>query len=258
MGGERTLRNLASTTHVVMDKTGTLTEGRLSVAATFLEPGIDSSVCSGLLYLTEKEAAQAHPAGKAVFQWALSHLNDGQKRVWNTAQVTDRHTTAGKGVSCVVNTSEGRKYSAHVGSARFLLQADIQTPQQNQDYESSNSSLVYFAIDGQHAGHLLLQDTIRGEATAVIETLKSSGLTITMVSAQISIATKLQHAILTSYIAHWRYCGISIASFSYTWHPSSVGTLVTTRKASVDPRFTEARQYSCYGMWPKFITGSQC
>jgi Cu+-exporting ATPase len=157
MGGEQTLRSLSSITHVVMDKTGTLTEGRLRVIACDLRPGIDQAMCNRLLYLAERDSAQSHPAGKAVFQWALQQLESAEKSKLSNANVTDCQNIPGKGVSCVISYPGGRSYSVHIGSLSFLQESDVPFENSEQFYETANSVLVHFAFNGKYAGHLLLQ-----------------------------------------------------------------------------------------------------
>jgi P-type Cu+ transporter len=157
MGGERTLRSLSSITHVVMDKTGTLTDGRLRVIACDLRSGIDQMVCNRLLYLAERDSAQSHPAGKAVFQWALQQLESAEKRKFGSASVTDCQSIPGKGVSCVISHPNGRRYLVHIGSLSFLQESDVQCADSEQFHRSANSVLVHFAFNRSYAGHLLLQ-----------------------------------------------------------------------------------------------------
>jgi Cu+-exporting ATPase len=157
MGGEKTLKKLSSITHIVMDKTGTLTEGRLKVTACDLKSGIDPVLCNRLLYLAEREVAQFHPAGKAVFQWALKQLQSAEKSKLSDFRVTDCHNNLGKGVSCVVWHTDGRRHSVHIGSLNFLLESDVVCPEGKHFHESTNSMLVHFAFNGEYAGYLILQ-----------------------------------------------------------------------------------------------------
>jgi Cu+-exporting ATPase len=158
MGGERTLKDLSSITHVVMDKTGTLTRGQLQVTACHLKPGIDQAFSYHLLYLAERGVAQSHPAGKAVFQWALQQLESSEKTLLSNSVVTNLRNTPGKGVSCVISHTEGTCHTVHVGTMDFLREADVHGVESlKHAHESPNSVMVYFAFDEKYAGYLMLQ-----------------------------------------------------------------------------------------------------
>jgi cation transport ATPase len=174
LGGAWTIDDLSKLTHVVMDKTGTLTEGRLQVRR------VDSTSFSGrkdlfyrLIAAAEREEAQCHPVGGAVFQWALSNMGEDDKRLQSTTAIRNFDSCPGKGISCEVEGHPDAWYSIHVDSPSFLLEKHISLPSETTHTANASTTSVHFAINGMLAGTLHLQGVIRHEAHAVISTLQS-------------------------------------------------------------------------------------
>lgn len=187
LNGARTIDNLSKLTHIAMDKTGTLTEGRLAItSADFASQfTLQKNLCYRLLCAAEREEAQSHPVGKAVFQWALTQLEDEDRRLQSTVSTRKLNSIPGKGVSCEVEGPYATWYEVHVGNASFLLESNILIPPFSHKspppiFESSTA--VYFAINSIFAGKLQLQDIIRPNAPAVISKLQSLGLNLSMLT----------------------------------------------------------------------------
>ncbi|KAK3700407.1 hypothetical protein LTR37_016018 [Vermiconidia calcicola] len=184
-GGAETLKSIATLSHFVMDKTGTLTTGKLSVAE-----------CEGpfddfqriLICAAERDDAQTHPVAQAVFQWALTSLDEEQRRLVNAAEVRKYLVNHGNGISCDVQLHpDDGSYAFHAGSERFLLEAGIEIsnhPKKSND--AGNETLVHFAFNTKYSGSLHLRDTVRPEAAAVIAHLKSKlSLDIAMLTGDV-------------------------------------------------------------------------
>lgn len=156
-GGARTLENLDQCASLVMDKTGTLTEGVLHVDSCQFVRGVDPRLCYLLLLHAEKEIAQSHPAGKAIFQFALQQLqvSSGEKLMFS--KVEDYRYVPGQGVSCKVFMPDGRRHFVVVGSRSFLTQSDASRTLPLLREDSPGLNEVQFSIDGKLAGSLFLE-----------------------------------------------------------------------------------------------------
>jgi cation transport ATPase len=156
VGGARTLESLDKISTCVMDKTGTLTEGRLRVDSCHFEDGVDATLCYQLLFLVEREIAQSHPAGKAIFQFALQQLELADAKVGVLSEVKNYRYIPGQGVSCVVRTPNAMSHSIFIGSRSFLTQSDIllNTPLSSESMPEINEVLL--ALNGRFAGILSL------------------------------------------------------------------------------------------------------
>lgn len=182
-GGSRTIEKLATLTHMVMDKTGTLTTGRLSV--THVNGYLDARQCM-LICAAEREDALVHPVARALFKWALSQLGEQQRSLQNVLEVTRLSNGSTQGVICKVYNRGGSKnvtdHTIHIGNATFLREHGIDESIAK-TRPPGNGIAVYVAIDRQHIATVLLQDAIRKETPSVVQTLKSKfGHSVTMLT----------------------------------------------------------------------------
>ncbi|KEF63530.1 uncharacterized protein A1O9_01508 [Exophiala aquamarina CBS 119918] len=186
LNGARTIENLSKLSHIVMDKTGTLTEGRLAITSADFASQFTSRkhLCYRLLCAAEREEAQNHPVGKVVFQWALTQLEDEDRRLQSSVPVRKLNSTPGKGISCEVEGPYTAWHEVHIGNASFLLENNISIPPPSHKSPPTleSGTAVYFAINNLFAGKLQLQDIIRPNAPAVISNLRSLGLSLSMLT----------------------------------------------------------------------------
>ena len=180
-GGIRTMRALCKATYIVMDKTGTLTRGNLDVVSHHFdgEGRFNRDTCFRLLAAAEAEDARVHPVAKAVFKWALTMSNSsGMVRFSEHVNKTrNLRSVPGKGTSCQVQTLANVWTEVSIGSAAYLEKSGIEVA-----LESIDASRVYFAFDRRYSGYICVQDTIRPEASSVIQSLLSDGLRVTMLT----------------------------------------------------------------------------
>ncbi|KIX96807.1 uncharacterized protein Z520_07527 [Fonsecaea multimorphosa CBS 102226] len=196
-GGVDAFKKLSRLTHVVMDKTGTLTEGKLQIAdESFNEPfRADSSkreLCYSLLSAAERGVSQTHPVARAVFQWCVKQLiatsrpkeSRGLMTEPGAAPVRNVSSVTGKGVYAEAQGDAQVWHAVHIGSERFLSENGISIAPTTTALlgKIQGTTEVHFAIDGKYTGSFTLQDTIRRGASSVIESLKSLGLRMTMLT----------------------------------------------------------------------------
>ncbi|CAO2651637.1 Nn.00g042070.m01.CDS01 [Neocucurbitaria sp. VM-36] len=189
-GGIQTMENLNKATHVVMDKTGTLTEGRLNVVSCQFDRGLrlNRTICYRLLAAAEVEEARVHPVAKAIFKWALSNTQQNER---STAMCTISKTrnltqVLGKGVRCEVNAYLDEWIMVHAGTSAFLGENEIAIP----SYEGEDilgASMVHFAFDKRYGGRICVRDTLRHEAPTVVNGLREDGLQMTMLTGDTAI-----------------------------------------------------------------------
>ncbi|KIW09924.1 hypothetical protein PV08_11700 [Exophiala spinifera] len=184
LNGARTIENLTKLTHVVMDKTGTLTEGRLQVVGAEFTAFFrtDQSLCYRLVCAAERTEAEFHPVGRALFQWALRQMDVREKRYLATTAVRNFSSHPGKGLSCEVEIAHENWRTVHIGSMDFLHNCRIPVAPQNSFPTHQSTMEVYFAVNFAFAGSIHLQDAVRAEAANVVSTLKSLGLEVSMLT----------------------------------------------------------------------------
>lgn len=163
-GGIETMESLQRATHIVMDKTGTLTEGRLSVISCHFDEGLKMSkqLCYRLLAAAEVEDARVHPVAKAVFKWALSSSQQDEKTLKpdTIAKVRNITQVPGKGVQCEVNSQRDAWIPVHIGTPAFLAENGVAIPLSGKE-DNVDISRVHFAFDKRYAGHLCVQVRLR-------------------------------------------------------------------------------------------------
>ena len=153
------LEQLAHVDVLVVDKTGTLTEGRPSVMAVDVEPGFTEAEVVRLAAGVER--GSAHPLAAAVVAAAES-------RRLPIPAVSRFMSTTGKGVSGVVDG-----HAVDVGSADF-----VGRPFQGRQGQTS----LFVAIDGRVAGVISVADAIRATTAEAVSMLRADGLTIVMLT----------------------------------------------------------------------------
>ena len=156
---------------LVVDKTGTLTEGRPAVTA--LQP-VGSIERSELLRLAASlERGSEHPLADAILRAAK---DEGLA----LSEASSFDSPVGRGVVGVV---DGRTIA--IGSRSFAQEhgADITSLEAEADaLRRQGATVVFVALDGQLAGLISISDPIKATARAAIDALKAEGLRIVMMT----------------------------------------------------------------------------
>jgi Cu+-exporting ATPase len=165
-GGEP-LERLARVDTVVLDKTGTLTEGTPQVVnAEVMTPEALDAVLS-------VEALSEHPLALALVEYARAHGATGRS-VRNFAAV------AGRGARAEVDGKQ-----VLVGTEAFLRDAGVRldpVASRALEWATEGQTPVLVSIDGAPAGVFGIADTLRPEAADVVVRLKQQGLDVVMLT----------------------------------------------------------------------------
>src|SRR5712664_2176221 len=147
------LETLAKVDTLVVDKTGTLTEGKPQVARINLFAGTSFTNDSLLSMAATLERLSEHPLARAIVAAA-------EEKHLPLSTPSEFRATSGRGVEGFVS---GKRVI--VGTASFLREQGIEIPaeQQATDPQQKSSAVtpVYVAVDGRLAGLFLLSDTIK-------------------------------------------------------------------------------------------------
>lgn len=160
--GSNYIEQLSKITKVVMDKTGTLTEGIFKVVAIHHNTIDENKI---LEYAAFAESASSHPIAKSV--------KDAYAKEIDISRVKDIKEIAGKGVAAIVDEKE-----VLVGN-RKLMEAN------NVDYIkcSEIGTVLHVALDKKYLGHILINDAIKPGSKQTIEKLRKLGISkITMLT----------------------------------------------------------------------------
>jgi Cu+-exporting ATPase len=170
------LETLAKVDTLVVDKTGTLTEGKPEVAAIAAAPESGFTQDRLLRLAASVESASEHPLARAIVRRA-------KEQGVELAGVTDFQAFPGGGV-------KGRVLdcSVVVGTARFLEEQNFRPLSPAHLYSGfgvdglASSSIVCIGIDGNFAGVLTLVDTVKESASEAIRALRADGMRIVMLT----------------------------------------------------------------------------
>ncbi len=157
--GGQTLDALSRLKTLILDKTGTLTFGNLSIRAIHLSPGVDEHHFWQVLASAEKYSE--HPAGRTAYK-------EGVKRIGEVADPTDFKLYKGKGVVAEVG---GEKIVA----GTELLFADLGLPVPTVPNDALGS-VFWVASNGQLIGSVEVADVPRPEAAASLLRLRALGV----------------------------------------------------------------------------------
>jgi Cu+-exporting ATPase len=156
---------------LVVDKTGTLTEGKPKVIAVVPAQGSDEAEVLRLAASVER--ASEHPLARAVVEAAA-------ERGLTLADATDFDAPAGKGV---VGTVSGRKVA--LGNARFLKEAGASVAElasQAEGLRQQGATAIFIAVDGRAAGVIGIADPVKASAAAALSALRQDGVRIVMLT----------------------------------------------------------------------------
>jgi Cu+-exporting ATPase len=156
---------------LVVDKTGTLTEGRPKVVQVETAPGFTADEV--LRKLASVERASEHPL-------ALAIVMDAQERKLALSPVTDFDSPVGKGV---VGTVEGE--SVVSGSARFLAEHSIATSALDRAAEQQRqqaATVIFVGVGGRLAGFVAIADPIKPTTPEALRALAGAGVRVVMLT----------------------------------------------------------------------------
>ncbi|MEO8652303.1 MAG: heavy metal translocating P-type ATPase [Hyphomicrobiaceae bacterium] len=156
---------------LVVDKTGTLTEGKPSVVAIKTAGGIAET---DLLRLTASlERSSEHPLAAAI-------VRSANEKGLLLAQPESFDSPVGKGVT---GTVDGR--ALVVGNQRIMTDAGVDTAALDaaaDEMRADGATAIFVAIDGKAAGIIAIADPIKASSPAAIAALKDAGIRIVMLT----------------------------------------------------------------------------
>jgi Cd2+/Zn2+-exporting ATPase len=170
--GSNFLDSIAQISQVVMDKTGTMTEGVFDVQEVHLQPEfLESRI---LDFANALESKSTHPIATAI----KKHVGE----IDSSIALENVEEIAGHGLKAQV---EGKELL--VGNFKLMDKYSI-------PYSIDPSGIVYtlvaIAYEGKFAGYLTIADSIKADALLTITQLKSMGVGITMLSGDKSNVVK--------------------------------------------------------------------
>jgi Cu+-exporting ATPase len=154
---------------LIVDKTGTLTEGKPSFERAVAAPGFTEDEV--LQLAASLDQGSEHPLAEAIVRTAR-----GRKLVLDKPQGFE--SASGIGVSGSVN---GRRLG--LGNTTLMTQLGVEPATLKTDAEAlraEGASVMYLAVDGALAGLLAVSDPIKSSTREALDTLKAAGIRVVM------------------------------------------------------------------------------
>jgi Cu+-exporting ATPase len=165
------LETLGMVTTVVVDKTGTLTEGKPRLTA--IEVEHDGEEDEVLRLVASLERASEHPLGAAI-------VDEAKERSLNLVDVNDFDSVTGQGV---VGNVDGRKIA--IGNSKLMDREGIQLGERAaraEELRHEGKTVLFVAIDGKAAGLIGVSDPIKASTGTAIKALHDMGLKVIMLT----------------------------------------------------------------------------
>lgn len=156
---------------LVVDKTGTLTEGKPSVTQIVPVAGYDADEL--LRLASGVERASEHPLGLAI-------VNAATDAGLAIPEVSDFDSPTGKGV---IGTVDGRRIL--LGSSSFLGNNSIDTSALAAEADrlrADGATVIFLGIDEQVAGIIAIADQVKDTTPAALEALRAEGIEVVMLT----------------------------------------------------------------------------
>ena len=156
---------------MVLDKTGTLTQGKPTVTDIIVQPGFTEAEI--LRFAAAAERGSEHPLGEAICEAAQAQ--------GLPLEATQAFTAVpGQGIRTTVGTR-----TVLVGNAQLLQEAGVACDHMTEMADAlaqSGKTPVYVAVHGQGAGLIAVADTIKPHAKAAVAALQELGLEVFMMT----------------------------------------------------------------------------
>ncbi|WP_181236205.1 heavy metal translocating P-type ATPase [Enterococcus avium] len=162
--GGGALEKIAHLTTIVLDKTGTITEGKPVVA------DFEAADPQALAYLTSLEQHSEHPLAKAIYHYGKDQVE--------ILPVDNFESLTGQGVTGVIN---GQSY--FVGSKRGLKERNISFPEDRVLALEEEGKTVMFLTDStKMLAMISVTDQVKASSKAAIAALHQSGIKVKMLT----------------------------------------------------------------------------
>ncbi|PTM39418.1 Cu+-exporting ATPase [Bosea sp. 124] len=156
---------------LVIDKTGTLTEGRPKLTSLKVAEGFGEDEVLRLAATLERSSE--HPLAEAIVEAA-------KERGLTLAEAKDFDSPVGKGVTGIV---EG--HALVIGSHRIMSESGIDIAAfaaEAEEFRGDGATVIVVAIDGKAAGLLAIADPVKQTTPAAIKALQAAGIRVVMLT----------------------------------------------------------------------------
>ncbi len=173
------LQRMAKVDVVVVDKTGTVTQGKPELASVHAEDGHDQDEV--LKYAAALEAASEHPLAAAV-------LNGAENRGIRLSQVSDFQALTGRGVLGVVDG-----HTVRLGNTLLMQEAGLDTGSMDgymQQVSKEGATTLFVALDDRVVGLIAVKDPVKKSSIEAVKILHHEGVRVVMATGDGKVAAE--------------------------------------------------------------------
>lgn len=156
---------------VVLDKTGTITEGKPRVTDLVTAPGVEEDLLISAAASIEKPSE--HPLAEAI-------VEEASARGLLLRGVTGFSAVAGQGIEARI---DGKRFLA--GNLKMMRENGVPTDgfeQKGETLSEQGKTPLYFAAEGRMLGLVAVADTVKPTSRAAIDAFKSMGIDVVMLT----------------------------------------------------------------------------
>ena len=179
------LQQASKITTVVLDKTGTITEGKPTITDIIcLAEESEEQIFSNdqiLGMAAALETGSEHPLAKAI-------LDEAESRDLTIAEVSEFNSIAGHGVAAKLNDRE-----LMIGNTAMIQGSTIDTTQfaeQVQELSSQGKTVIYLATRQQVIGLIAIADAVKVDSKSAINKLQQQALQVVMLTGDSEVTAK--------------------------------------------------------------------
>lgn len=165
---------------IVLDKTGTITQGYPEVTGIIAAPGADAGMSPDriLQLAASAEVGSEHPLGEAIVRQA-------REKKLDLLPPAEFAALPGRGVKAVFRPADAETMTVLLGNEALLREAGIDAGQLAESaipLANDGKTPVYMAVEGRAAGLLAIADPVKATSRDAIARLKSLGLDVVMLT----------------------------------------------------------------------------
>ncbi|MEH6345429.1 MAG: heavy metal translocating P-type ATPase [Bermanella sp.] len=173
------LQQAGKLTTVVLDKTGTVTQGRPSVSALLASDGWSESTL--LLWAASIEQVSEHPLAEAI-------VNAAKEKGEALLAVTEFTAIAGQGVSALIENKR-----VLLGNRRLMAEGNIEVSEFSDDVtrlEQKAQTPMFMAVDDKLVGIVSVVDAIKQDSAAAIARMHQLGLKVVLLTGDNAVTAQ--------------------------------------------------------------------
>lgn len=150
-------------THVVLDKTGTLTKGTIQVSNMVISERWreKQDILAVLICAAEEQSISSHPLAAAIFRRLLPTCGIGWQQYQATGKIDSLQEIVGRGIVCRVGRGSGTIMQVCIGSLEHLKEQNVTgLPADINSFSAQpgiQGSVVFAAVNGDLAASFVLQ-----------------------------------------------------------------------------------------------------